>query len=85
VGVENNHVLIKDKGNKNESAKLAFLASVAQSTAAVMEVTVEENTCEEGGSRNTPTPTAPPEEPSHPLSTQGSADGSEEGTVGSHL
>jgi hypothetical protein len=53
--VEDNCVFIDDNNNKNESAKLNVFASMAQSRIEVIGITVEENTCEEEGARNTAT------------------------------
>jgi hypothetical protein len=85
MDVEDYCVLIDDNNNKNESAKLIFFASMAQSRIELIGITVEENTCEEGGVRKTPPPTTLSEEPSYPQFAQGSDDDREEGTIGSHL
>jgi hypothetical protein len=85
MDVENICVLIDDNNNKNESAKLTFLASMDQSRVEDIGITVEENTCEGGGVRKTNPPTTLSEETSCPLSARGSADEREEGTTGPHL
>jgi hypothetical protein len=54
MDVENNCVLIDDNNNKNESAKLTFLASMDQSRVEVIGVTVEENTRGGESERRTP-------------------------------
>jgi hypothetical protein len=84
MDVDNNFVLIKNS-NKNESAKLTFFASIAQSSIGVSGITVVENTGEEGGARYKATPSTLSEKPSSPRLALGSDDKREEGPTGSHL
>jgi hypothetical protein len=84
MDVENNFVLIKNS-NENESAKLTFFASMAQSSIGVTGITVVENTDEEGGAGYKASPSTLSEESSSPRSALGSDDKREEGPTGSHL
>jgi hypothetical protein len=51
MDVENDDVLYNNNNNKNILAKLRFFEAMDQGTIEVMDTTVEENTCEEGGPR----------------------------------
>jgi hypothetical protein len=82
MDVENDDVLYNNNNNKNILAKLRFFEAMDQGTIEVMDTTVEESTCEEGGAKEAAPPNTRPEETSNLKSAPRSAGGRGEGKVG---